>query len=228
MDIANLELAQKILPIETLNTVYMVIISTILALVIGGPLGVILMLTDKNQLKEHPFIYSVLGTVVNIGRSIPFAILIISMIPLTRWIIGTSLGTGASIIPLTLAAVPFVARLVEMNLKDVDKKTLEAAVVMGSNPWQIVFKVLIPEALPSLITTLSLTIINLIGYSAMAGMVGGGGLGQIAIQYGYHRFNPFIMYLTVAILVIFVQMVQWVGNSFHQFFLKKRGQHESI
>jgi D-methionine transport system permease protein len=149
----------------------------------------------------------------------------VALIPLTRWIVGTSLGTTASIVPLTIAAAPFIARLVESSLKEVDRPILEASIVMGSSSWQIITKVLLPEALPSLISAITLTAVNLIGYSAMAGLVGGGGLGQVAVQYGYNRFNTFIMVVTVILLILLVQIVQWIGGSIAAAISKKRGKH---
>lgn len=203
----------SLVPIELWNTLYMVICSTCIAILIGLPLGVILTLTDKGHLKENLTSHRILGSVVNMGRSFPFAILMVALIPLTRWIVGTSLGTTASIVPLSIAAIPFMARLVEGSLKEVDKGMIEAAVVMGSTTWQIVSKVLIPEALPSIILAATTTVINLIGYSAMAGTMGGGGLGKIAIQYGYQRFNVPLMIATVLILIILVQAIQFLGNA---------------
>ena len=202
----------------------MVAISTLFAVLIGLPIGVILTITDKGHIKESAGLYKVLETIVNIGRFFPFAILMVALIPLTRWLVGTSLGTTASIVPLTIAAAPFVARLIETSLKEVDHHLLEAAVVMGSNTWQIINKVLLQEALPSIVSGITLTIVNLIGYSAMAGLVGGGGLGQVAIQYGYNRFNTFIMVVTVILLILLVQGVQWIGNAVAKSILRKRGR----
>lgn len=219
----NFYLALNLVPLELWNTLYMVMCSTILALLGGVPLGVILTITSKGHLKENRWVYEILGTFVNIGRSFPFAILIVAMIPFTRLIVGTSLGTTASIIPLSIAALPFVARLVEVALKEVDKGMIEAALIMGSSPLQIIIKVLFPEALPSLISGFTLTIINLIGYSAMAGTMGGGGLGKIAIQYGYQRFNVFLMTVTILLLIALVQVVQGLGNLMIKRLNKKRG-----
>ncbi|MES2344485.1 MAG: methionine ABC transporter permease [Chlamydiota bacterium] len=218
----NWDLILQLIPLQTWNTLYMVITSTFFAVIIGLPLGIILTLTGKGHIKEHIYLYKTLETVVNIGRSFPFAILMVALIPLTRLIVGTSLGTTASIIPLTIAAAPFIARLVESSLKEVDKQLIEAAIVMGSNTRQIVQKILLPEALPSLISAITLTMVNLIGYSAMAGLVGGGGLGQVAIQYGYQRFNGVIMCTTVILLILLVQAVQWIGNSITYSILRKR------
>jgi len=166
----------------------------------------------------------VLETIVNIGRSFPFAILIIALIPVTRLIVGTSLGTTASIVPLTIAAIPLLARSVEIALNDIDRQIVETVVVMGSSTTQIITKVLLPEAWPSIILGITSLIISLIGYSTMAGLVGGGGLGQVAIQYGYNLFNGFIMTLTVVLLICLVQLVQWFGRVLHQQIQKKRGK----
>jgi D-methionine transport system permease protein len=222
--LTNLELALQLLPLQFGNTLYMVFVSAFFALLIGMPLGIVLTITDKGHIKENKSLYKALETIVNIGRSFPFAILMVALIPLTRWIVGSSLGTTASIVPLTVAAAPFVARLVETSLKEVDPHLLEAAIVMGSSTRQIIFKVLLPEALASLLSGITLTIVNLIGYSAMAGLVGGGGLGQVAIQYGYNRFNTFIMMLTVILLILIVQTVQWLGKAAVTSILKKRGK----
>lgn len=208
----NIYLALNLIPLELWNTLYMVFMSAAISILFGFPLGVVLTITDQGHLKENSFIHKVLGTIINVGRSFPFAILMVAMIPITRFIVGTSLGTTASIIPLSIAAIPFVARLVETSLKEVDKGMIEAAIIMGSTPWDIITKVLVPEALPSLILGLTTTIINLIGYSAMAGTMGGGGLGKVAIQYGYQRFNIFLIIVTVILLIVLVQTVQGLGN----------------
>lgn len=220
----NIDLALQLLPLQLWNTIYMVAVSTFFAVLIGLPIGVILTITDKGHIKENASLYKVLETIVNIGRSFPFAILMVALIPFTRWLVGTSLGTTASIVPLTVAAAPFVARLIETSLKEIDHHILEAAIVMGSNTWQIISKVLLQEALPSILSGITLTIVNLIGYSAMAGLVGGGGLGQVAIQYGYNRFNTFIMVVTVILLILLVQGVQWIGNVAVKSILRKRGK----
>jgi D-methionine transport system permease protein len=223
MNAENIDLALRLLPAQLGNTIYMVFISAFFALLIGLPIGIILTITSKGHLKEHRILYKVLESFVNIGRSFPFAILMVALIPFTRWVVGTSLGTTASIIPLTVAAAPFLARLIETNLKEVDRHILEAVIVMGSNTWQIITKVLLREALPAMISRLTLTIINLIGYSAMAGLVGGGGLGQVAIQYGYNRFNTFIMVTTVVLLIVLVEVIQWAGGYVAHAISKKRG-----
>jgi D-methionine transport system permease protein len=220
---ADFSLALQLIPKEFLNTVYMVVTSTFFSLVIGLPLGVILRLTDRGGLKENPFLYRIFGAAVNIGRSIPFAILMIALIPLTRWIVGTSVGTTASIVPLSLAAAPFMARVVESALKEINGEVIDAALVMGSSTDQIVRKVLFPEALPGLFMGLTLTMVNLVGYSAMAGLVGGGGLGKIAIQYGYHRFNGFLMIATLLILLLLVEGIEGIGKFLVRKIHKKRG-----
>lgn len=208
----NLHLALTILPEQTWQTIYMITASCCLAVIIGLPLGVILTITSRGQLQENIILYKTLSAIVNSVRSFPFAILTIAMIPVTRWIVGTSLGTTATIVPLTLAAIPLVARLIENNLRELETEIIDAARIMGSTTWQIIYKVLIPEAMPGIVASITLTAINLVGYSAMAGLIGGGGLGQIAIQYGYHRFNITIMMITVALLIILVQLIQFIGD----------------
>ena len=178
MTAENIYLAWRLIPIELWNTFYMVACSTLVALIFGTPLGVVLVVTDQGHLKENLLLHRLLGSLINMGRSFPFTILMIALIPFTRLIIGTSLGTSAAIIPLSMAAIPFIARQVEASLKEVDRGLIEAAIVMGSTTWQTVSKVLFPEALPSLILGVTTTIINLIGYSTMAGTMGGGGLGE--------------------------------------------------
>jgi D-methionine transport system permease protein len=220
----NLDLALKLLPLQLWNTLYMVFVSAFFAVLIGLPLGVILAVADKGHIKENVGLYRILEAVVNIGRSFPFAILMVALIPVTRLIVGTSLGTTASIVPLSIAAAPFFARLVEFSLKEVDRNIIEAAIVIGSNAKQVVAKVLLPEALPSIVQSITMTIVNLIGYSAMAGLVGGGGLGQVAIQYGYNRFNTPIMVSTVVLLILLVQAVQWTGGSIVKSIYRKRGK----
>ena len=168
MNQTNIDLALTLIPIELWNTIYMVFVSTLLAVLIGLPLGVILTITDKGHLKENRPVHEILGTIVNIGRSFPFAILMVALIPLTRLIVGTSLGTTASIVPLTIAAIPFFARLAESSFKEIDKALIEAAVVMGATPWQIIKKIMVPESLPSIILGVTTTLISLIGYSTMA------------------------------------------------------------
>lgn len=220
----TLQLALTLLPLELWNTVYMVLGATLIAILFGLPLGIILTITAPGHLKENRWIHRLLGSVVNVGRSFPFAILMVALIPFTRWVVGTSLGTTASIVPLSIAAIPFLARVTEGALKEVDKGIIEAAIVMGSTPWQIISKVLMPEALPTLLLGITTTLINLIGYSAMAGTMGGGGLGKVAIQYGYQRFNVELMVLTVVLLILIVQGVQVLGNGLANKIYQRRGK----
>lgn len=194
------------------ETLYMVGLSLVLAELGGIPLGIALVITGPNHLWPCSWLNQVLGIVVNVGRSIPFIILLVAIIPLTRLIVGTSIGTAAAMVPLTAAAIPFVARLVESSLLEVDSGVIEAAQAMGASPRQIIWKVLLPEALPSLVLGATITAVNLIGYSAMAGAVGGGGLGDLAIRYGYQRFRGDIMLATVLVLVLLVQVMQALGN----------------
>lgn len=217
-------LALKILPLGCVKSFYMVIASAVIGTLIGLPLGIVLTLTERGHLKENQGVNKALGAIVNIFRSFPFAILIIALIPFTRWIIGTSLGTTAAIVPLAVAAAPFLARVFQNALSEVDKQIIDAAVVMGSSTRQIVTKVMIQEALPAMVDGFTLTLVNLIGYSALAGLVGGGGLGQIAIQYGYQRFNGLIMLLTVILLIIVVQLIQWGGGAISEHLNVKRGR----
>lgn len=195
-----------------LETTYMVAISAFVAALVGIPLGVILVTTDKGHILENIPLNSVLGAIVNAARSTPFIILMVAIIPITRMIVGTSIGTNAAVVPLSIAAIPFVGRIVEAALKEVDHGVIEAAQAMGASPWEIIKKVLLPEALPSIILGLTITIISLIGYSAMAGAIGGGGLGDLAIRYGYQRFRADIMLATVVILIAQVQLVQSGGD----------------
>ncbi|WP_040292545.1 methionine ABC transporter permease [Acetonema longum] len=194
------------------ETCYMVGVSALASAILGLPLGVILVATDKGHILENLYINRILGAIANAARSTPFIILMVAIIPLTRLIVGTSIGTEAAIVPLSIAAIPFVGRIVESSLREVDHGVVEAAQAMGASPRQIIFKVLIPEALPSIILGLTITVISLIGYSAMAGAIGGGGLGDLAIRYGYQRFRADIMLITVIILIAQVQIVQSCGD----------------
>lgn len=196
----------------TLETLYMVLIASVIAILLGLPLGVLLYVTRKGHILEHAFVYQLLATLVNMTRSIPFIILMIAIIPFTRLIVGTSIGTNAAIVPLSLCALPFLARIVENALLEVNSGLIEAATAMGATPWQIIVKVLIPESLGSVINGITLMIINLVGYSAMAGAVGGGGLGDLAIRYGYQRFDAGVMLITILIMIILVQFIQWGGD----------------
>lgn len=194
------------------ETLYMVVVAVVLAEIVGLPLGVILVTTEPGHVLESRVLNRFLAIIINIGRSVPFIILMVAIIPFTRRVVGTSIGTTAAMVPLTVAAIPFVARLVETALKEVDGGVVEAALAMGASPWQIISRVLIPEAMPSLVLGLTITAVNLIGYSAMAGAVGGGGLGDLAVRYGYQRFRGDIMLVTVAILIVLVQMMQTLGD----------------
>jgi D-methionine transport system permease protein len=223
MNYDNLSLAQDLLPGALLDTIYMVFASSFFALILGLPTGVILYLTSKGQIKEHPLLYKILSTIVNIGRSFPFAILMIALIPFTRWVVGTSLGTTAAIVPLSLAAAPFFARLVEQSMQEVDRHILEATQLMGASTLQIIRHVLLQEPLPSLIAGFFTVVISLVGYSAMAGLVGGGGLGKVAIQYGYNQFNVFLMILTVSLMILLVEGIQFISNLIVARIQNKRG-----
>lgn len=194
------------------ETLFMVGISGGVGAVIGIPLGVILILTDKGGILQNLAVNRVLGLIVNAARSTPFIILMVAIIPFTRLVVGTSIGTAAAIVPLTIAAIPFIARLVETALREVPSGLIEAADAMGATPLQIVVKVLLPEALPGIVAGLTITLVSLIGYSAMAGAVGGGGLGDIGIRYGYQRFLPEVMGAVVLVLIVFVQGVQSAGD----------------
>ena len=193
------------------ETLYMTLFSTFLAYVIGLPLGVILVVTEKNGIKPMPNLNRILGFVINILRSIPFIILLIFVIPVTRFIVGTILGSTATVVPLTIAAAPYIARLVESSIKEVDAGVIEAAQSMGATPFEIITKVLIPEAKPSLFVGAAIAVTTILGYTTMAGFVGGGGLGDIAIRYGYNRYQTDIMFVTIIILVIIVQIFQEIG-----------------
>ena len=195
-----------------LETVQMTVISTVVAVLIGVPLGVILVITSRGHIMQNEGLNKVLGAIVNATRSIPFIILMVAIIPFTRLVAGTSIGTTAACVRLTLAAIPFLARLVETAIKEVNGGVIEAAQSMGATPLQIIWKVLLPEALPTLIDNITVLIVNLISYSAMAGAIGGGGLGDIAIRYGYQRFQGDVMLATIIILIVLVQVIQSLGD----------------
>ena len=195
-----------------IDTLYMVGVSGLLSALVGIPLGVILYLTREHKLLENRLVNRSVGAIVNAARSVPFIILLVAIIPLTRLIIGTSIGTSAAIVPLTLGAIPFVARIVEGAIAEVPSGVIEAAQSMGASPLQIVSKVLLPEAMPGLIHGITLTLVTLVGYSAMAGAIGGGGLGDLGIRYGYQRFDGPLMLATVVVLVIMVQVIQSFGD----------------
>lgn len=194
-----------------IETLYMVVFSTVLSYVIGLPLGLTLVATDKGGVRPMPALNAVLGVIVNILRSIPFLILAVLFLPVTRAIVGTTIGTGATIVPLTIAAAPYIARMVESSIKEVGFGVIEAAQSMGATPWQIVTRVLVPEAKPSLLVGAAISIVTILGYSAMAGFIGGGGLGTIAQNYGYSRNQTPPMVVTVILLILIVQVFQSIG-----------------
>ncbi|HJC12513.1 MAG TPA: ABC transporter permease [Candidatus Agathobaculum intestinigallinarum] len=193
------------------ETLYMVAVSTVVSYAIGLPLGLLLVVSDKNGIRPIPVLNAVLGVIVNILRSIPFLILGVMISPLTRAITGSSIGTAAMIVPLTVAAAPYVARMVESSIKEVPFGVIEAAQSMGASPWQIVWKVLVPEAKPSLMVGAAISVVTILGYSAMSGFIGGGGLGTVAVNYGYNRYNFEIMLIAVVIIVVVVQLFQEIG-----------------
>jgi D-methionine transport system permease protein len=194
------------------ETIYMVAVSMAIASVIGIPLGVLLVTTAKNQILEFVVFNRILAGIVNAVRSVPFIILMVAIIPLTRMIVGSSIGTTAAMVPLTIAAIPFIGRQVETSLREVEYGVVEAALAMGATPFQIIWHVLLPEAVSGIISQLTTVVIGLVGSSAMAGAIGGGGLGDLAIRYGYQRFRPEVMLATVIVLIILVQIVQFAGN----------------
>ena len=195
------------------ETVYVTLLATFFAIVIGLPLGVLLVTGQKGGIRPLPkWLLRTLDVVVNLLRSIPFLILMILVIPLTRWIVGTSVGTTASIVPLVIAAFPFIARLVESSLREVDPNVIEMAQSLGASPWEIFCKVMLPESLPSLIANGTIAVTTVLGYSAMSGIIGGGGLGKIAINYGYYRYQYLIMLLAVLLLILLVQLLQGFGT----------------
>ena len=215
----------KLVAESTLQTIEMVFWSTVFSLIMGLPLGVLLHVTDKEDqggIIPKPVLNEILSRIVNILRSFPFLILMIILMPVARFILGTTIGTRASVVSLSIAAAPFVARVIETSLKEVDPGVIQAAKAMGSTNWQIIVKVMLPEALPSLVSGVTLTIINLIGYSAMAGTIGGGGLGDLAIRYGYQRFRSDVMLAAVIVIIVLVELVQFVGNRISSRLLAKK------
>lgn len=196
----------------TADTLYMVVAAAFVGTLIGLPLGVFLATSGKGEIFAAPTANRAIGLVVNATRSTPFIILVVAIIPLTRLLAGTSIGTSAAIVPLTFAAAPFIARIVESAIREVDRGLVEASLAMGATPLQIVRKVLLPEALPGLVLGLAFTLVSLISYSAMVGAVGGGGLGDLGIRYGYQRFMPEVMAMVVVLLILLVQIVQMAGD----------------
>lgn len=193
------------------ETIYMVFLSSALSYVIGIPLGIALVVTDKEGISPVPLFNKVLGLIINLLRSVPFIILLIMVLPITKFIVGKTIGSNATVVPLIIAAAPYIGRMVESSLKEVDAGVIEAAKSMGASTWQIIVKVLLPEAKPSLLVGAAISVTTILGYSAMAGFTGGGGLGDIAIRYGYHRYQNDMMMVTVVLLVIIVQLIQEVA-----------------
>lgn len=212
----------ELVGVSTFQTLQMVFFSTLFAVVIGFPLGILLFITGAAGIVPKPLFNMVLSRIIDILRSFPFVILMIVLLPFTRLVLGTAIGTTATIIPLSLAAAPFVARVIETALLEVDPGVITAARAMGSTNWQIITKVLVPEVLPSVVSGITLTIINLISYSAMAGTLGGGGLGDLAIRYGYQRFRTDIMLASVIVIILLVAAIQFAGTKLAERILKKR------
>jgi len=206
----------------TAQTLTMVFFSTLFSLALGAPLGILLCITSEGNLMPKPVLHQLIDRVVNVLRSFPFIILMILLFPFSRLIIGTSIGTAATVVPLSIAAAPFVARVIETALLEIDTGVIQAAVAMGSSTAEIIFKVMIPEALPSLVAGITLTVINLIGYSAMAGAIGGGGLGDLAIRYGYQRFRSDIMFAAVIVILVMVELIQLIGTRMSTALAKRR------
>ncbi|WP_041955773.1 methionine ABC transporter permease [Vibrio parahaemolyticus] len=208
-----LSLNSKLLLGATWETIYMVAVAGVVGFAVGIPLGVILHITKKGGLLENTKLNGILGAVVNVGRSVPFLVLMVAIIPVTKMLVGTFIGTTAAIVPLTIGAIPFVARLIEGALLEVPTGLVEAAQSMSATPTQIITKVLLPEAMPTIVNSVTITLVTLVSYSAMAGTVGGGGLGDVAIRYGFHRYDITIMAVTVAMLIVLVQIIQSIGDA---------------
>ena len=212
----------ELVGISTLQTLQMVFFSTLFAVIIGFPLGILLFITSSTGIMPKPLFNMVLSRIIDVLRSFPFVILMIVLLPFTRFVLGTAIGTSATIMPLSLAAAPFVARVIETALIEIDPGVIPAARALGSTNWQIIRKVLVPEVLPSVVSGITLTIINLISYSAMAGTLGGGGLGDLAIRYGYQRFRTDIMLASVVVIILLVALIQFAGTKLSERILKKR------
>ena len=212
----------ELVGISTLQTLQMVFFSTLFAVIIGFPLGILLFITSSTGIMPKPLFNMVLSRIIDVLRSFPFVILMIVLLPFTRFVLGTAIGTSATIMPLSLAAAPFVARVIETALIEIDPGVITAARAMGSTNWQIIRKVLVPEVLPSVVSGITLTIINLISSSAMAGTLGGGGLGDLAIRYGYQRFRTDIMLASVVVIILLVALIQFAGTKLSERILKKR------
>ncbi|WP_129595965.1 methionine ABC transporter permease [Anaerophilus nitritogenes] len=211
----------ELLTPSLLETLYMVFVSVFFTILLGLPLGIILVITREDHILPNSWLNQILSYMINITRSIPFIILMIFIMPFTRLIVGTTIGTKAVIVPLILATTPFFARVVESSIKEIDWGVVEAAISMGATPIQIILKVLLPESMSSLVLGITITIINVLGYSAMAGAIGGGGLGYLAISYGYHRYQTNVMIATVILLIVLVQIIQSTGNKIAQIINKK-------
>ncbi|MDR3290079.1 MAG: ABC transporter permease [Rickettsiales bacterium] len=216
--LSNLDLV--LLP--TGQTIFMVTFTVIFALLMGIPIGILLNITAPDGIAPKPKLHKSIGIFINLFRSFPFLILMILVFPIARFIVGVSTGTLASIVPLAIATTPFMARIIQNSLQEISPDVIQAAKVMGSTNWQIIYKVLIPESLPSMVSGITLTIIAVIGNSAMAGAIGGGGLGDLAIRYGYHRFRTDVMFLSVIVIIMLVAMVQWIGTTITKKMLNKR------
>lgn len=215
--IEAMEILKEEFPLAIWETLYVTVVATAIAIVLGLPLGVLLVAGEKGGVLPLPgWIMKTLGVVINLLRSIPFLILMMVVFPLTRLIVGTAVGTVASIVPLTIAAFPFIARLVEGSLREVNPNIIEMAQSMGAKPFQIIVKVMIPESVPSLISNATIAITTILGYTAMSGMIGGGGLGKIAINYGYYRYKYIVMIMAVVLLIVLVQVFQSVGTRLAQ------------
>ena len=212
----------ELVGVSTFQTLQMVFFSTLFAVIIGFPLGILLFITGAAGIVPKPVFNMVLSRIIDVLRSFPFVILMIVLLPFTRFVLGTAIGTSATIMPLSLAAAPFVARVIETALIEIDPGVITAARAMGSTNWQIIRKVLVPEVLPSVVSGITLTIINLISYSAMAGTLGGGGLGDLAIRYGYQRFRTDIMLASVVVIILLVALIQFAGTKLSERILKKR------
>ncbi len=208
----------------TRDTLYMVLISTLLGYVIGLPLGILLTISDVDGISPNKVLYKILDIIINITRSIPFLILLILIMPFTKLVVGKSYGTTATIVPLTIAAAPLIARMVESSLKEVDKGVIEAAFSMGAGGFTIIWKVMVTEARTSLLVGVTIALGTILGYSAMAGVIGGGGLGDIAIRYGYYRYETGVMIVTVAVLVVLMQVLQWAGMLISKKIDRRRGK----
>lgn len=208
-----MEIVKSSFPLAIVETIYVTLISTLFAIIIGLPLGIILVAGEDGKILKIPKgVLHVINVIINLLRSVPFLILMILVFPLTRLIVGTAVGTTASIVPLVIASFPFIARLVESSLREINPNIIETAQSMGASPWEIIIKVMLPESVPSLISNATIAVTTILGYSAMSGIIGGGGLGKIAINYGYYRYKYLVMALAVVCLIVIVQVFQSVGT----------------